>query len=201
MVTHLARREHTPGDRSEVEHDRAITDHGTNQAIMFTITTYGTWLRGDMRGWVDDGITFPPDPVLEQFDAMRMRHPAFKFSREVRLSVGEAIGAALTTRLQLTVYALCVQSWHSHFVTGACAHDVAKIVKCAKDAARWCLRINRPIWAEGYDKRFCFDHQSVANRIAYVERHNLQDGLSGNPWSFVGQSRADAVTRRVITPG
>jgi hypothetical protein len=25
-------------------------------AIMVTMTTYGTWLRGDPRGWVEDGI-------------------------------------------------------------------------------------------------------------------------------------------------
>jgi hypothetical protein len=31
-------------------------------AIMFTLSTYGTWLRGDARGWVDDGIIFPPIP-------------------------------------------------------------------------------------------------------------------------------------------
>jgi len=31
-------------------------------AIMVTSTTYGTWLRGDKRGWVDDGRILPSLP-------------------------------------------------------------------------------------------------------------------------------------------
>ncbi len=35
--------------------------HGT----LITYTTYGTWLRGDVRGWVDDGIICKPEPMLK----------------------------------------------------------------------------------------------------------------------------------------
>ena len=48
-----------------------------------------------------------------------------------------------------------------------------------------CRRIrfwNRPLWSDDYDKRFCFDAQSVRSRIAYVERHNLAIGLPAKPW-------------------
>jgi hypothetical protein len=69
---------------------------------MFTISTYGTWLRGDARGWVDDGIVFPPDAQLEAYDKEKMKYPAFYFeSREVRHGVGEAIGHSLIDRLDL----------------------------------------------------------------------------------------------------
>jgi len=44
---------------------------------MFTITTYGTWLRGDYRGWIDDGKLMPPDPVLQAADGERMKHPPY----------------------------------------------------------------------------------------------------------------------------
>ena len=33
--------------------------------VMVTMTTYGTWLRGDARGWVEDGRTYPANPALE----------------------------------------------------------------------------------------------------------------------------------------
>jgi hypothetical protein len=46
-------------------------------AIMFTLSTYGTWLRGDARGWVDDGIIFPSDPQLEDADRGRMKYPPY----------------------------------------------------------------------------------------------------------------------------
>lgn len=154
-------------------------------AIRFTVSTYGTWLRGDARGWVDDGIVFPPDPKLECADRQRLKYPPFYFQREVRFEVGQAIGESLISRMGIVILALCVQSWQAHFVTAATPHDVAEIVKCAKDAARWKLRLDRPIWATDYDKRFCFDPSSVRSRIDYVERHNIRDGLPRRPWKFI----------------
>jgi hypothetical protein len=48
-------------------------------ATMFTMTTYGTWLRGDPRNWVDNNTIFPPNPPLEAADRARMKHPEFRF--------------------------------------------------------------------------------------------------------------------------
>jgi hypothetical protein len=146
-------------------------------ATLFTITTYGTWLRGDARGWVEDGVTYPPEPRLEDYDRSNMKHVPFLFTRADRPRVGHEIVLQLKKRLHLRVYAVCVQSWHSHFVTGASLVDVADIVKCAKDSSRYLLRVDRPIWGVGYDKRFCFDARTVHARVAYVERHNTEDGL------------------------
>ena len=154
-------------------------------AIMYTLSTYGTWLRGDTRGWVDDGMVFPPDPQLEAYDKGRLKHPPFYFDRELRHGIGQAMGDALTSRLKIPILAMCVQSWHTHFVTPANAHEVSEVVKCAKDAVRWHLRVARPVWAADYDKRFCFKESAVLNRIDYVERHNLADGLPRRPWTFI----------------
>jgi len=156
-------------------------------ATMFTITTYGTWLRGDVRGWVDDGIVFPPDAVLEARDQVRLNEQPFYFGQSDRVAVGEAIGRALIDRMNVRVLALCVQSWHSHFVISDTDRDLADVVKCAKDAARWKLRNDRRIWGTGYDKRFCFDEQSARARIAYVEKHNVRDGLAARPWDFISE--------------
>ena len=93
-------------------------------AIMFTITTYGTWLRGDARGWVDKGVVFPPDPVLEQADRARMRFPPYLLPADTWRQAGEWIGTSLAERLGLQVYALTVQPWHVHFVVGAAATPV-----------------------------------------------------------------------------
>jgi hypothetical protein len=103
----------------------------------------------------------------------------------VRRATAETIGKSLIARLGLHIYAMCLQSWHSHIVVGATPHPLSLVIKCAKDAARWHLRSNRPIWAVGFDKRFCFDRPSVFNRVDYVERHNLADGLPRKPWEFI----------------
>lgn len=154
-------------------------------ATLFTFTTYGTWLRGDHRGWVDEGRTLPPDPVLEDADRQRMKHDVLLFPRDNWLDIGNAIGRSLIDRAGLRILALTVRSWHVHFVIGITDRKPAVIAKCAKDAARYHLRPGRPIWTHGYDKRFCYDEQAVMSRILYVERHNTEVGLPPQPWDFL----------------
>ncbi len=149
------------------------------------MTTYGTWLRGDVRGWVDEGTVFPPDPILEAADRARLKYPPMLFTPEQCRQAGECIGDTLISRCNLTFFAMTVQPWHVHFVTSAPAAAVSHVAKCAKDAARWGLRIGRPIWGTGYDKRYCYDVEAVRNRILYVERHNLAAGGPAKPWAFI----------------
>jgi len=156
-------------------------------ATMFTATTYGAWLRGDCRGWVDDGIVFPPDPDLERGERERMKHPAFLFEREKLLDVGAMIGESLGSRLRLTILALTVNTWHIHLITASSPHDPPAIMKCAKEAVRYGLRPGRPIWADDYDKRYCFDEITLQNRVSYVERHNLAHGWPPRPWPFIAE--------------
>ena len=154
-------------------------------AVMVTCTTYGSWLRGDRRGWVEDGGVLPPNPVVEAFDHTRMKHDRFQFSEDECFSVGTMIGQSLTERLSLSLLAMTVQSWHLHLIYVATGHSVEKVVKTLKDAVRWGLRPGRPVWTEGYDKRFCLDEDSVEARVRYVERHNEAVGLPSRPWPFL----------------
>ena len=114
-----------------------------------------------------------------------MKHPPFRFAERDWRPVGDWIGTALGQRLGVAIFAMTVQSWHVHIVIGPTAHDVSRVVKCAKDAVRWALRPGRPIWGDGYDKRFCFDEASALARIAYVEEHNLARGQPARPWPFI----------------
>jgi hypothetical protein len=95
------------------------------------------------------------------------------------------IGESLTRRLQIPIYALHVGTWHVHIVIGPTEHFISETVKCAKDAARYGLRAGRPIWTDGYDKRFCFDPSALTRRIRYVERHNEALGLQPSPYPFI----------------
>jgi hypothetical protein len=155
------------------------------QAILFTMTTYGTWLRGDARGWVDQGVVFPPDPVLEIADRERMARPLYRFPEDAWFQVGQWIGMSLKDRLHARLLAMTVQAWHVHIVSWADELVVADFVKCAKDAVRWGLRLKRPIWGEGYDKRYCYEAAVVRARIDYVERHNVARERPRKPWDFI----------------
>ncbi len=154
-------------------------------AIMITMTTYGTWLRGDARGWVDDGVIYPPNPELEDADRVRLKHPVFRLPTDQLMNVGQWIGQSLIQRLEQQILAMTVQTWHVHFVIKATSVPVGRVIKCAKDAVRWGLQPNQPIWTEGYDKQYCFDEESVRRRIRYVERHNEEHGLPARPWEFI----------------
>jgi len=153
--------------------------------VMVTMTTYGTWLRGDSRGWVEDGRIYPPAPDRENADRQRMKHDPFIFDSHRLHEIGAAIGSSLQTRLQQHILALTVQTWHVHFIVGDSDRPIAEVVKCAKEAARYFLRVGRPIWTDGYDKRFSFDLRTLSNRIQYVERHNIHHGLPPRPWPFI----------------
>ena len=149
------------------------------------MTTYGTWMRGDMRGWIDAGRLMPPDPVLERADRQRMGHSMFFFDCGKLLEIGEAIGQSLQSRTPTIIYAMTIQTQHMHVVLRNTPASLGGIVKCVKDAARWHLLAGRPIWSAGYDKRFCFDENSLRARIEYVERHNAAMGWPRSPWKFV----------------
>jgi hypothetical protein len=153
--------------------------------IVITATTYGTWLRGDRRGWIDDGELMPPCPGLEDVDHVRMEHPRFLFGAEQLFEVGDVMGRSLVMRMAAPIFAMHVGSWHFHLVIGVAPCDVPAAVKCGKDAVRFGLRPSRPIWTAGYDKRYCFDEASLRSRIRYVERHNERAGLPPRPWPFI----------------
>jgi hypothetical protein len=166
---------------------------GNTLATMLTMTAYGTWLRGNKRGYVDDGKILPPDPDLEVADRQRMKHTPFTFPRDRLHEIGTFIGESLVDRLEISIYALHAGTWHAHIVIGPTNHHIGEVAKCAKDAVRYGLRPGRPIWTDGYDKRFCFDERSAAARIHYVERHNESMGLPAAPWSFITEFRPHAI--------
>jgi hypothetical protein len=43
------------------------------RGTMITTTTFGSWLPGDVRGYVERGQTLPPAPRLESFAKSQMK--------------------------------------------------------------------------------------------------------------------------------
>jgi hypothetical protein len=114
-----------------------------------------------------------------------MKHSVYIFPRDQLLNIGTFIGDSLIDRLNATIYAQHVGTWHAHLIVGPIHHDIADVSKCDKDAVRYGLRPGRPIWTDGYDKRFCFDERAALTRIAYVERHNEAMNWPAKPWPFI----------------
>lgn len=138
-------------------------------ATMVTTTTYGTWLPGDLRGYVDNGVILPGDPRLHQSAARRMSGNPVVLSRQEQAQASQALRAA-SHEFAYTLLAVSIESWHAHWLIDHGYDTVAAMVGRLKTRMRQALRRGR-IWTEGFDKRFCFDERTVETRRQYIERH------------------------------
>lgn len=141
---------------------------------MITWTTYGTWLQGDERGYVKEGIILPANEQLEETNRKLQVQDAVYLSEAQQQLVREAILKNAAVRGQ-KVYAISVQPTHVHIVLGNTSEPIDKPVAYYKTTARLALKAmgyTGKIWTHGYDKRFCFDEETLRWRIQYVENHN-----------------------------
>jgi REP element-mobilizing transposase RayT len=144
-------------------------------------TTYGTWLPGDARGWVQSGVmgVRPPDPEREEQARERMAEDAVILRPEQR----EVVSLAIRRHCDIRGWLL-----HAHNVRSNHVHVVATC-ECAGDKARdqlklWASRrlseqagLTTPVarkagrrrwWTEGGDVRMICDERYLNNAIEYV---------------------------------
>lgn len=148
------------------------------QALFLTWRTYGTWLPGDERGWIDErrnGFGEPtnlPDGRLEAAARGQMRSAPVEFTDPQRHAVDLAIREACEFR-GWKVVALNVRTNHVHLVVGA-DEPPAKVLDVLKARATKVLRAGRlvaeqrPIWARGGSRRVLWNDASLAAAVEYV---------------------------------
>lgn len=154
-------------------------------AMMITMTTYGTPLQKAERRWVEEDLIMPAQPIRQLAEQQGRKYPPLCLPRNQLQHLGTLVGTALREQFDLRIWAMTVQTWYVHAVIGATREPAAQIVQCSDDVIRRALQLKRPIWEAGYDKRFCFDADTVRERIAYVERHNVAVGWPARPWPFI----------------
>ena len=140
---------------------------------MITWTTYGTWLQGDKRGYVKNGQILPASEALRKANEQSKSQEAIRLSKAQQQLVQKAIIKEARSKGQ-RIHALAVQSNHVHLVAEYIPQPLSKTVAHYKKTARLALRITGhtgKVWAKGYDKRFCFDQKTLAQRIKYVQGH------------------------------
>jgi REP element-mobilizing transposase RayT len=143
-------------------------------AYMITWTTYGTWLQGDKRGYVKSGKIFTPNQSLEDSNKQNLSKEPVKLSLIHRQVVQEAI-QQMAKQLNQEIFALSVSSTHVHVLDEYIPMPIGLVVRHYKGAAQSALRIVGlvgRIWTKGFDKRYCFDEQTLKKRINYVKSHN-----------------------------
>ena len=145
---------------------------------MITFTTYGTWLQGDERGFVKDGITYAANQSLADLNKQNLSKSPVKLSKKHRAIAAEAIYKKADL-LNQKIVALAVCSNHVHLVADYVPVPIGKVVSYYKNAAQVALRkvgLSGRVWTKGFDKRYCFDEQALMSRIDYVNT-NHKDAL------------------------
>jgi len=138
-------------------------------ATFVTTTTYGTWLPGDARGFVEDGRILPPDPArLHRATALMKKGP-------VLLSEAEQTAAfrALSTACEEFGYQLTdctVECWHLHWIVEHGFDAVPAMVGRLKTRMRQALTRGR-IWTEGYCHRCLYTTEEIETTQGYIARH------------------------------
>jgi len=138
-----------------------------------TWATYGTWLPGDSRGWVEYKRGWQlPDPILELESASRMSESACRLSVAQRLAVEAQIAETCRQR-GWHLHAVNCRSNHAHFVVSAADTPPKKIRANVKAWATRCLKMQFDAqrenwWAERGSIRWLWGEDDLEGAIRYV---------------------------------
>jgi REP element-mobilizing transposase RayT len=145
-------------------------------AYFLTWTTYGTWLPGDDRGWVQSGRGVQqPDSRREEISRRRMTESACVLDHQQRQLVEETIRAHCKFR-NWHLWGVNCRTNHVHVVVTAREHP--KVVMGQFKA--WCTRrlkqrsadlgqaSRENWWTEDGSKRYLNDEASLEGAVRYV---------------------------------
>ena len=147
--------------------------HGDPIGYFLTWVTYGTWLPGDVRGWVEYRRGWQlPDPIREREANARMTENACFLTSLQRQAVEVQIAETCAHR-GWTLHAVNCRSNHVHVVVTA---DVANPKKVRVGLKAWATRILKERfdsgrenwWAERGSIRFLNNEDDLDAAILYV---------------------------------
>ena len=140
-------------------------------AITFvTTTSHGTWLPGDMRGYVRKGIILPGDPKLLQLSRQLLKGQPVFFSESERDRLFGALVAACA-EFGYRVSDVTIESWHLHWIIWHGDDAIETVMGRLKTRMRQALGRGR-IWTEGYCAEPLFDDVAIQQAQEYIAQHD-----------------------------
>lgn len=141
---------------------------------LLTWTTYGSWLPGDKRRYVQHGEVLNGNEKVFQHAKSIQKSSTVKLNKSEKEIVRQAIKEEIKkTGQRLEAIAVC--SNHIHLAVRWSYYPVWEVVSRCKNAAMFALyKVGRDgrIWTKGYDRRFCYSDEEFERRIEYVNKHN-----------------------------
>lgn len=147
--------------------------HGDPIGYFLTWVTYGTWLPGDARGWVEYQRGWQlPDPIRELEAKALMTEDACILTKEQRRAVEAQIAETCAHR-GWTLHAVNCRSNHVHVVVTASVKNPKKI---RVDLKAWATRNLRNTfdsdrenwWAERGSIRYLNGENDLETAVVYV---------------------------------
>jgi hypothetical protein len=133
-----------------------------------TVTSYGSWLPGDARGWVQRGELLPNNPALERHARGELAQSIVLFDPGEQQELMSALLAACD-EFGYRVFELSIESWHLHWIMQH--HDALRsMIGRLKTRMRQRLDCGR-IWAEGYWQRELASEDELVHAREYIRRH------------------------------
>ena len=141
-------------------------------AFFLTWTTYGSWLPGDARGWVDDrGVIRRANKSLARISSSIMGEQPVVLTTAQRHTVEESIHEHCRFRGWM-LHAVNCRTTHVHAVVSAADRSPDAVLRCIK---AWCSRQlsggacgKRRWWTKGGSMRRLYDTRAIEDVVAYV---------------------------------
>ncbi len=162
-------------------------------AITFvTITSYGSWLPGDLRGYVQGGAILPGNPRLLKFTRLSLKGAPVLFGPQEQDRLFNSLLVA-ADEFGYRVTDACVEPWHLHWIVGHGDEPTDAVVGRLKTRMQQSLGRGR-IWTKGYCRVPLLDGVALQQAREYIARHRgcrLAAGV--RQCVFVGRSHGKAV--------
>jgi hypothetical protein len=134
-----------------------------------TTTTFGSWLPGDLRGYVRKGEILPADPELLEKSRQKMKQLPVRLTRDDQEKAFEALVAACD-EFKYRLSDAAVEPWHLHWILFHADDAIEVMVGRLKTRMRQAIGRGR-IWTEGYCAEPLFDDMAVQQAQEYIARH------------------------------
>ena len=134
-----------------------------------TTTSHGTWLPGDLRGYVRKGVTLPGDVQLLKLSRRHLKSKPVYFTIVERRRLFVALVDACR-EFGYRISDAAIESWHLHWILFHGDDPIEKVVGRLKTRMRQALARGK-IWTEGYCAEPLFDNVAIEQAQEYIARH------------------------------
>jgi hypothetical protein len=134
-----------------------------------TTTSHGTWLPGDMRGYVRKGVILPGDQQLLALSRQHLKSKPVYFTLQERERLFLALVDA-SSEFGYRVSDAAIESWHLHWILFHGDDSIERVVGRLKTRMRQALARGK-IWTEGYCAEPLFDNAAIEQAQEYIARH------------------------------